>query len=171
METLNKGDIEILTFGSFIGNHFVRENGKYVFQNSEMNRLGAKFDILEVFAIFKDNLLRDKYKIGRRENSSQPEIIPAQEEVKHENQTIDKILEDFGRPHIPFDENVTMYYPAIVSAMQEYATQQTAHLQQQLKEAKEKIDDAVYFIQSAPSKGYNNKEAVVMTVEQILTKS
>ena len=79
METLNKGDIEILTFGSFIGNHFVRENGKYVFQieDSEMNRLGAKFDILEVFAIFKDNLLRDKYKIGRRENSSQPEIPPS----------------------------------------------------------------------------------------------
>jgi hypothetical protein len=43
------------------------------------------------------------------------------------------------------------------------------HLQHQLKEAKEKIDRAVYFIQSAPSKGYNNKEAVVMTVEQILT--
>lgn len=65
-----------------------------------------------------------------------------QESVKREdeNKSIHRILIDFGCPPIPFDENVTMYYPAIVSAMQEYSNQQTAHLQQQLDEAKEKIE-------------------------------
>jgi hypothetical protein len=32
-----------------------------------------------------------------------------------------EILTEFGCPDIPFDENVTMYYPAILSAMDEYA--------------------------------------------------
>ena len=64
-----------------------------------------------------------------------------QESVKREdeNKSIHRILIDFGCPPIPFDENVTMYYPAIVSAMQEYSNQQNAHLPQQLDEAKEKI--------------------------------
>ncbi len=35
--------------------------------------------------------------------------------------TKEEILSEFGCPDIPFDENVTMYYPAILSAMDEYA--------------------------------------------------
>ena len=149
METLNKGDIEILTFGSFIGNHFVRENGKYVFQieDSEMNRLGAKFDILEVFAIFKDNLLRDKYKIGRRENSSQPEIVPVQEEVgaiavKISDNLNPKLSATEQAFFIAGFEEAVKYFKLINS------TQQTAHLQQQLntltseiKRLQEKYDE------------------------------
>ena len=38
--------------------------------------------------------------------------------------TKEEILNEFGCPDIPFDENVTMYYPAILSAMEEYAQQQ-----------------------------------------------
>jgi len=152
METLNKGDIEILTFGSFIGNHFVRENGKYVFQieDSEMNRLGAKFDILEVFAIFKDNLLRDKYKIGRRENSSQPEIVPVQEEVgaiavKISDNLNPKLSATEQAFFIAGFEEAVKYFKLINS------TQQTAHLQQQLntltseiKRLQEKYDENGY---------------------------
>lgn len=37
--------------------------------------------------------------------------------------TKEEILNEFGCPPIPFDENVTMYYPAILSAMDEYASQ------------------------------------------------
>ncbi len=36
--------------------------------------------------------------------------------------TKEEILTEFGCPDVPFDENVTMYYPAILSAMDEYAT-------------------------------------------------
>jgi len=36
----------------------------------------------------------------------------------------EEILREFGCPEIPFNENVTMYYPAILSAMDEYASQQ-----------------------------------------------
>lgn len=35
--------------------------------------------------------------------------------------TAAEILIEFGCPDVPFDENVTMYYPAILSAMEEYA--------------------------------------------------
>ena len=38
--------------------------------------------------------------------------------------TKEEILIEFGCPNVPFDENVTMYYPAILSAMEEYAQQQ-----------------------------------------------
>lgn len=34
--------------------------------------------------------------------------------------TAAEILTEFGCPDVPFDENVTMYYPAILSAMEEY---------------------------------------------------
>jgi len=37
--------------------------------------------------------------------------------------TKEQILEDFGCSEIPFDEMVTMFYPAILSAMDEYANQ------------------------------------------------
>lgn len=39
------------------------------------------------------------------------------------NKSKEEILTEFGCPQIPFDENVTMYYPAILSAMDEYAEQ------------------------------------------------
>lgn len=32
-----------------------------------------------------------------------------------------EVLDDYGCPDVPFDENVTMYYPAIIDAMKEYA--------------------------------------------------
>jgi hypothetical protein len=35
--------------------------------------------------------------------------------------TAKEILIEFGCPDVTFDENVTMYYPAILSAMEEYA--------------------------------------------------
>jgi len=35
--------------------------------------------------------------------------------------TAEEILIEFGCPDVPFDENVTMYYPAILSAMEEFA--------------------------------------------------
>ena len=31
-----------------------------------------------------------------------------------------EILNKYGCPEIPFDENVTMFYPAILNAMEEY---------------------------------------------------
>ncbi len=37
--------------------------------------------------------------------------------------TAQEILNEYGCPDIPFDERVTMYYPAIINAMQEYAAQ------------------------------------------------
>lgn len=37
--------------------------------------------------------------------------------------TAEEVLNDYGCPEIPFDENVTMYYPAIINAMHEYANQ------------------------------------------------
>ena len=37
--------------------------------------------------------------------------------------TKEEILIEFGCPEVPFDENVTMCYPAILSAMDEYAAQ------------------------------------------------
>ena len=45
--------------------------------------------------------------------------VPNKEELR----TREQILEDFGCPVVPFDENVTMYYPAILSAMDEYRSQ------------------------------------------------
>ena len=35
--------------------------------------------------------------------------------------TKEEILEGWGCPHVPFDENVKMFYPAILEAMDEYA--------------------------------------------------
>ena len=32
----------------------------------------------------------------------------------------EEILNEYGCPEIPFDENVTMFYPSILSAMQGY---------------------------------------------------
>lgn len=37
--------------------------------------------------------------------------------------TKEDILIEFGCPEVQFDEDVTMYYPAILSAMEEYAQQ------------------------------------------------
>ena len=42
--------------------------------------------------------------------------------------TKEEILIEFGCPNVPFDENVTMYYPAILSAMEEYAQQQQLNI-------------------------------------------
>jgi len=42
--------------------------------------------------------------------------------------TKEEILDEYGCPSIPFDENVTMYYPAILEAMEEYAQQQVKNL-------------------------------------------
>lgn len=42
---------------------------------------------------------------------------------KAEEITAEKILDDYGCPSIPFDEKVTMYYPAIINAMHEFAEQ------------------------------------------------
>tara|TARA_R110002167_G_scaffold331706_1_gene538423 strand:- start:69360 stop:69608 length:249 start_codon:yes stop_codon:yes gene_type:complete len=38
--------------------------------------------------------------------------------------TKEEILTEYGCPEIPFDENVTMFYPAILEAMEEYTQQQ-----------------------------------------------
>jgi len=40
----------------------------------------------------------------------------------------EEILIEFGCPEVSFDENVTMYYPAILSAMDEYAEQNMAEI-------------------------------------------
>jgi hypothetical protein len=37
----------------------------------------------------------------------------------------EEILDKYGCPEIPFDENITMFYPAIINAMKEYASQPT----------------------------------------------
>ena len=37
--------------------------------------------------------------------------------------TAEELLIEYGRGDVPFDENVTMCYPAIISAMEEYASQ------------------------------------------------
>lgn len=42
------------------------------------------------------------------------------------NQTAEEILDEYGCPSVPFDENVTMFYPAIIDAMHQFASQQSA---------------------------------------------
>ncbi len=37
--------------------------------------------------------------------------------------TAEEILNEYGCPEISFDEKVTMYYPAIINAMEEYTSQ------------------------------------------------
>lgn len=60
-----------------------------------------------------------------------------------------EILIEFGCPDVPFDENVTMYYPAILSAMEEYANQQVQlanrwiPVEEELPEAKESPYDVL----------------------------
>lgn len=48
--------------------------------------------------------------------------------------TKEEILIEFGCPEIPFDENVKMYYPAILSAMDEYASQYREEIQRKDEE-------------------------------------
>ena len=83
-------------------------------------------------------MLRDKYKIGRRENSSQPEIVPVQEEVgaiavKISDNLNPKLSATEQAFFIAGFEEAVKYFKLINS------TQQTAYLQNQLKEAKELI--------------------------------
>jgi len=37
--------------------------------------------------------------------------------------TAQELLKEYGCPEIPFNENITMFYPAIINAMEEYANQ------------------------------------------------
>ena len=60
--------------------------------------------------------------------------------------TKEEILIEFGCPDIPFDENVTMYYPAILSAMDKYAEQEQAKTIAE-HEAKQRIIKAHWFYQ------------------------
>jgi len=61
--------------------------------------------------------------------STSPEPVQDKtaEEMAH------NILVDFGCPEPPFDEMVTMYHPAIISAMEEYLTIRTAELCKELE--------------------------------------
>jgi hypothetical protein len=49
-----------------------------------------------------------------------------------------EILVEFGLPSIPFDENVKMFYPAIIGAMKEYASQ----FRDRVKELESKLDES-----------------------------
>ena len=51
------------------------------------------------------------------------------------------ILEEFGCPAITFSEEVTMYYPAILNAMTEFADQETVPLKSEIERLKRKIDN------------------------------
>ena len=50
-----------------------------------------------------------------------PKESPAEQPLK----SAEEILDKYGCPEIPFDENITMFYPAIINAMKEYASQPT----------------------------------------------
>jgi len=59
--------------------------------------------------------------------------------------TKEEILKELGCSEIPFDENVTMFYPAILSAMEEYASQfQQEWIPVEEETAREPIQDALY---------------------------
>ena len=59
--------------------------------------------------------------------------------------TKEDILKELGCSEIPFDENVTMFYPAILSAMDEYASQfQQEWIPVEEETAREPIQDALY---------------------------
>ena len=47
--------------------------------------------------------------------------------------TKEEILQDFGAGEIPFSEEVTMYYPAILDAMEEYKDQECEELRERME--------------------------------------
>lgn len=60
---------------------------------------------------------------------------------RKEMKTREEILNEFGCGVIPFNEEVTMYYPAIISAMQEFADQETASLRSEIAQLRSRLDD------------------------------
>lgn len=57
-------------------------------------------------------------------------VIPTISFINHKAKKMkskEEILTEYGCPEIPFDENVKMFYPAILSAMEEYANQCLLH--------------------------------------------
>lgn len=62
------------------------------------------------------------------------------EENKQAEKTPEDILIEFGCPPIPYDEYVKMYYPAILSAMEEYAK---VYHQSQLREIKANLENKI----------------------------
>lgn len=60
-----------------------------------------------------------------------------------EKKSKEEILEDYGCPDIPFDENVTMYYPAIIEAMEEYKNQQLKESESEKQKLKEVVKDLI----------------------------
>ena len=50
------------------------------------------------------------------------------------SKTAEEILIEIGGIEIPFDENVTMYFSTIISAMEEYSNQQNATLKAENEE-------------------------------------
>lgn len=52
------------------------------------------------------------------------------------SKTAEEILIEIGGIEIPFDENVTMYFSTIISAMEEYSTQQNTLLKNEIRELK-----------------------------------
>lgn len=51
----------------------------------------------------------------------------------------EELLDEYGCPDVPFDEMVTMYYPAILEAMEAY---HQSRLKEVSDEIKEEIDDS-----------------------------
>jgi len=52
-----------------------------------------------------------------------------QELAEQPKMSAEEILNKYGCPPIPFDENITMYYPAILNAMEAYAQQQQPEIE------------------------------------------
>mgnify|MGYP003644591059 CR=1 FL=1 len=103
----------------------------------------------EAIAILKGNQLTE----------SQPELLPTQEESKE-----DIIKSSFGETSYKLMGASAKSQIAI--AMETYSTQQTAHLQQQLKEAKELLANVL-----AESEQFGNISVkLTEKIESILTK-
>lgn len=64
-------------------------------------------------------------------------------------QTPEEILNEYGCPDTPYDENVTMFYPAIINAMKDYSNQQNTEKTSKIEELESILRDMINCMNSA----------------------
>ena len=128
--------------------HFEYDNGLYTEDQtapSIWEEISKEFN--SIYHLFGNNL----------ENFMDCELLPTQESVKGEDEKCETIIRNlFGKNA---SQLIGEYAKSqVANAMHQYSTQQTAHIQQQLKEAKELLkelesylDDEVAIVQAAVS--------------------
>jgi len=60
--------------------------------------------------------------------------------------TAEEILDEFGCPDISFNENITMYYPAIIEAMHQFAAQAVEQRNAEIEELMDIWQERVDYI-------------------------